>query len=86
MKNINSVNKENYKIFTRLFEATKQKSKKNYYHNLLITYGNDVKRTRATINEIIGSKISSGTLFPERLDVNDLEILELNLHLKHHIR
>ena len=56
LKNRNSVNKEDYKTFTRLFESIKQKSIKNYYHNLLITYGNDMKRTWATIKEIIGSK------------------------------
>ena len=56
LKNRNSVNKEYYKTFTRLFESIKQKSIKNYYHNLLITYGNDMKRTWATIKEIIGSK------------------------------
>ena len=37
LKNRNSVNKENYKTFTRLFESIKLKSKKNYYHNLSIT-------------------------------------------------
>ena len=73
LKNRNSVNKENYKTFPHLFESIKQKSKKNYYHNLLITYENDMKRTWATIKEIIGSKKWSGTLFPKRLVVNDLE-------------
>ena len=37
LKNRNSTNKENYKTFTRLFESIKQKSKKNYYHNILNT-------------------------------------------------
>ena len=45
LKNRNSVNKESYKNFTRLFESIKQKSERNYYHNLLITYENDMKRT-----------------------------------------
>ena len=36
LKNKHSVNKENYNTFARLFEPIKQKSKKNYYHNLLI--------------------------------------------------
>ena len=49
-KNRNSVNKENYKTFTRLFESINQKSKKNYYHNLLVTYGNYMKRTWATLS------------------------------------
>ena len=53
--------KENYKTFTCLFESFKQKSKKNYCHNLLITNGNDMKRTWATIKEIRGSKKSSAT-------------------------
>ena len=74
LKNRNSVNKENYETFALLFESIKQKSKKNYYHNFLITYENDMKRTWATIKEIIGSKKSSGTLFPKRLVVNDLEL------------
>ena len=34
-----------------------------------------MKRTWVTIKEIIGSKKSSGTLFPKRLVVNDLEFL-----------
>ena len=72
----NSVNKENYKTFARLLESIKQNSKKNYYHNLLITYENDMKRTWATIKEIIGSKRSSGTLFPKRLVVNDFEFFD----------
>ena len=45
LKNRNSVNKENYKTFARLFESIKQKSKKICYYNLLITYENDIKRT-----------------------------------------
>ena len=52
LKNRNSVNKENYETFARLFESIKQKSKKNYYHNFLITYENDMKRTWATIKEL----------------------------------
>ena len=72
MKNRNSVNAENY-TFARLFESIKQKSKQNYYHNLLINYENDMKRTWVTIREIIGSKKSSGTLFPKWLVVIDLE-------------
>ena len=50
--------------------------KKNYYHNLLITYENDMKRTWATIKEIIGSKKLSGTLFPKRLVINNLEFFD----------
>ena len=73
LKNRNSVNKENYKTFARLFESIKQKSKQNYYHNLLINYENDMKKTWVTIKEIIGSKKSSGTLFPKWLVVIDLE-------------
>ena len=73
MKNRNSVNEKNHKIFACLFESTKQKSKKNYYHNLLITYENDMKRTWVTVKEIISSKKSSATLFPKRLIVDDLE-------------
>ena len=61
LKNRNSVNKGNYKTFARLFESIKQKSKKNYFHNLLITYENDMKRTWVTITEIISSRKSSGT-------------------------
>ena len=72
LKNRNSVNKENYKTFARLFESIKQKFKKNYYHNLLITYENNIKRTWATIKEIICSKKSSATLFQKRLVVNEL--------------
>ena len=74
LKNRNSLNKENYKTFTRLFESIKQISKKNYYHNLLITSDNDLKRTWATIKRIIGSKKWSGSLFPKWLVVNELEI------------
>ena len=76
MKNINSVNKENYKTFARLFELIKQNSKKNYYGNLLITYENDMKRTWVTIKKIIRSKQSSGSLFPKRLILNDLEFFD----------
>ena len=76
LKNRNSVNKENYKTFPHLFESIKQKSKKNYYHNLLITYENDMKRTWATIKEIICFKKSSGTVFAKRLVVNDLEFFD----------
>ena len=61
------------KLFACVFESIKQKSKKNYYHNLLITDENNMKRTWGTIKEIIGSKKSSGTLFPKRFIVNDLE-------------
>ena len=35
-----------------------------------------MRRTWATITEIIGSKKSSGTLFPKQLFVNDLEIFD----------
>ena len=42
--------------------------------NFLIVGGNDMKRTWATIKEIIGSRKSSGNLFPKRFAVNDLEI------------
>ena len=35
-----------------------------------------MKRTWVTIKEIIGSKKSSGTLFPKRLVVNDLKFLD----------
>ena len=44
LKNRNSVNEKNYKTFTHLFDSIKQKFKKTYYHNLLITYDNDMKR------------------------------------------
>ena len=74
LKNRNSVNKENYKTFTRLFESIKQKSKNNSYHNLLITSDNDMKRAWVTIKEIIGSKKWSANLFPKWLVVNELEI------------
>ena len=79
MKNRNSVNKEYYKTFAQSFELIKQKSKKYYYHNLLITYENDMKIKEIKelkIKEIIGSKKSSGTLFPKRLVVNDLEFFD----------
>ena len=91
LKKRNSLNKENYKTFARLFGSIKQKSKKNYYHNLLINYENDMKRTWVTIKGIIGSKKSSGTLLPKRLVVNDLvffdeKTIAENLHLKYLIR
>ena len=35
-----------------------------------------MKRTWTTIKEIIGSKKSSGTLFPKRLVLNDLEFFD----------
>ena len=35
-----------------------------------------MKRTWATINKIIGSKKSSGALFPKRLVVNGLEFFD----------
>ena len=76
MKNRNYVNEKNYKTFECLFESIKQKSKKNYFHNPLITYENYIKRTWVTIKEIIGSKKSSGTLFPKWLVVNDLEFFD----------
>ena len=44
LKNRNFANIENDKTFTRLFELIKQKSKNNYYHNLLITYENNMKK------------------------------------------
>ena len=75
-KNRTSLNEKNYKTFAHLFESIKQKSKKNCYYNLLITYENDMKRTCVTIKEIIGSKISSRTLFSKRLVVNDLEFFD----------
>ena len=70
------VNKENYNTFARLFESIKQKSKKNYYHNLLISYENDMQRTWVTIKEIIGFKKLSQTLFPKQLVANDLEFFD----------
>ena len=42
LNNKHSVNKENYNTFARLFGSIKTKSKKNYYHNLLINYENDM--------------------------------------------
>ena len=75
LKNRNSANKENYKTSTHLFESIKQKSKKNY-HNILNTYKSDMKRTWATMKEIIGSKRSSGASFPKRLVVNNFEIFD----------
>ena len=42
LKNKHFVNKENYNTFARLFESIKPKSKKNFYHNLLINYENDM--------------------------------------------
>ena len=44
LKYRNFVNIENYKTFTRSSELIKQKSKNIYYHNLLITYENDMKK------------------------------------------
>ena len=41
-----------------------------------MTYENDIKRTWATIKEIICFKKSSGTVFPKRLVVNDLEFFD----------
>ena len=41
-----------------------------------MTYKNDMKRTWATIKEIICFKKSSGTVFPKRLVVNDLEYFD----------
>ena len=76
LKNRISANKENYKTFTCLFESIKQKSKKKYYHNILNTYKNYMKRTWATMKETIGSKRSSGASFPKRLVVNNFEIFD----------
>ena len=63
-------------IFVLSLASIKQKSKKIYYHNLLITYENDIKRTWATIKKIIGSKKSGGTLFPKQVVVSDLEFFD----------
>ena len=77
LKNRNSLNKGNYETFTRLFESIKQNSKNNYRHCILITYGNDMKRTwKNSIKEIIGPKKLSRTLFLKRLVANDLEIFD----------
>ena len=65
MKNRNSVIKENYETFARLFEWIKQKCKKNYHHNPLITYENDMKRTWVSIKAIIGSKKNECNFIPK---------------------
>ena len=40
------------KLFACVFESIKQKSKKNYYHNLLITDENNMKRTWGTVKKL----------------------------------
>ena len=59
-----------------IFESIKQKSRKNYYHNLLITSEKDNKTAWTTIKEIISFKKSTGTLFPKRLVVNELDVFD----------
>ena len=74
LKKRNSVDKEKFKTFTCLSGSNKQKSKMNYQHRFLITYGDDIQITWATIKEIVGSKKLSATLLQKRLVVNDLKI------------
>ena len=54
LKNKTNKNHLNYKTYNNLFKQIKNKSKKNYYQNLLLKYKNNIKKTWDVIKEVIG--------------------------------
>ena len=75
LKRKTCINENNYKNYKRLFENVKNRSKKNYFSERLITYKNNVKKTWNVIKEVIGSTKSSKHSLPKRIVVNKIEIL-----------
>ena len=55
--------------FRNMYNSLKRKARENYYHNLLSSYRNDIRKTWACINALIG-KTNDKSSIPEIFRVN----------------
>ena len=60
-------------LLKSIFKQIKNKSKKNYYQNLLIKYQNNIKKTWDIIKEVIGKTKLKSNILPRRLIINSIE-------------
>ena len=74
LKNKSLSNEENYKVYRRLFETLKCKSKKNYYNKLIEKHKGDMKATWNVMKEIIGKSRKIKTNLPKSLIIDELRI------------
>ena len=75
LKNKTNRNHLNYKTYNNLFKQIKNKSKKNYYQNLLLKYKNNIKKTWDVIKEVIGKTKLRSSILPRRLIIDNIEII-----------
>ena len=64
-KNRNPEKELNYKQYKTLFESLKNKSKKNYYSDLIDSCIYNIKKTWHVIKKIIGNKRVTNAPLPE---------------------
>ena len=73
LKNKTNRNHLNHKTYNNLFKQIKNKSKKNYYQNLLLKYKNNIKKTWDVIKEVIGKTKLRSSILPRRLIIDNIE-------------
>ena len=72
----NPEKKLNCKQYKTLFESLKNKSKKNYYSDIIDSYKYDIKKTWDIIKEIIGNKRVTNDSLSNFITVKNIEIFD----------
>ena len=76
LKKRNFNNEKKYKAYKKLFEKTKNMSKRNYYTDQFQKYQNNIKQTWNVIKEVIGKTKITGKSLPKMMIINNKEIFE----------
>ena len=74
LKDKNPEKELNYKQYKSLSESLKNKSKKNYYSDLINSYKYNIKITWDVMKEIIGDKRVTNTSLPNAVTVKNRNI------------
>ena len=69
-------NEKRYKNYKNIFERVKQRSKKNYFANLLTKHQNNAKKLWQTIKEAIGKTKIKTNNFPRKMKIENEEIYD----------
>ena len=74
LKDKNPEKELNYKQYKSISESLKNKSKKNYYSDLINSYKYNIKITWDVMKEIIGDKRVTNTSLPNAVTVKNRNI------------
>ena len=76
MKQKTYKNEKRYKNYKNIFERIKQRSKKNYFANLLTKHQNNAKKLWQTIKEAIGKTKIKANNFRRKMKIENEEIYD----------